>query len=85
MISAQIVRIGNSRGVRIPRAVLAQCLLGDRVELEPGDGRLVIRAARRPRAGWEEACRRMAARGDDRLLDREKSSLTRWDAKEWKW
>ncbi len=47
-------------------------------------GRLVIRPVVEPRKGWEEAFRRMARKGDDRLLDREVGPLTRWDKREWK-
>ncbi|MGD0896914.1 MAG: hypothetical protein ABR915_03700 [Thermoguttaceae bacterium] len=45
--------------------------------------RIVIRPARRPRQGWEERFRDMAASGDDRLLD--ETVPTRWDKDEWQW
>ena len=82
---ASVVRIGNSRGIRIPKTILEQCGLGTTVELEVRQGQLVVRAAERPRSGWEEAFRWMAAQGDDALLDRGSLPSTRWDETEWEW
>ena len=80
---ANLVAIGNSRGVRIPKAVLEQTGLKDEVDLEVRGSELVIRAARKPREGWAEAFREMAARGDDELLDPE--TMSEWDRTEWTW
>lgn len=82
---ATIVKIGNSHGVRIPKPVLEQCNLGTEVELEIKDRSLVIRPAGKPRAGWEDAFRTMAARGDDALLDDTAATPTSWDEDQWQW
>jgi len=79
----RIVQIGNSRGIRVPKVLLEHAQLPDEVELQAENGRLIVRAARRPRMGWAEAAKVMRARGDDRLLDRPASS--RFDEKEWQW
>jgi len=79
----RIVRIGNSRGIRVPKVLLEEAQLPDEVELQAEHGRLVVRAARGPRTGWAEAARMMHARGDDRLLDVPTS--TRFDGKDWQW
>ena len=84
-MKANVVRIGNSRGIRIPRAVLEQCRFGSTVELEVHQGQLVVRPADKPRSGWEEAFRLIAEKGDDVLLDRESLAPTRWDETEWEW
>lgn len=83
MVKSRIVRIGNSQGVRIPKLLLEQAGLGDEVELSAEDGRIVIAAARRPRAGWAEAAQAMHERGDDALLDA--PVATRFDQEEWEW
>ena len=80
-----IVRVGNSHGVRIPKALLEQCRLGSTVDLEVENGRIVIRPTDRPRLGWDQAFRRMADHGDDELLDRGSLHRTEWDATEWEW
>ena len=82
-IKTRIVRIGNSRGIRVPKILLDQAQLPDEVELHAEPGRLVVRATRRPRAGWAEAARAMSVARDDDLLD--EPTATRFDREEWEW
>jgi antitoxin MazE len=82
-MKAHIIQIGNSRGVRIPKTLLEQTHLTDEVQIEVRANEIVIRAARLPREGWEEAFSRMAQRGDDHLLD--KARATFFDEAEWEW
>jgi antitoxin MazE len=79
----RIVRIGNSRGIRIPKTLLDEANLPDEVELHAESGRLIVQSARRPRSGWAAAAKRMRARTDDTLLD--ESTATKFDREEWKW
>lgn len=83
-MKVNIIRIGNSRGLRLPKAVLRHCRLEDTVELEVEDDRVVIRSARKARSGWDEAFTEMAARGDDALLNAG-ALPTEWDKREWRW
>lgn len=80
-----LVQIGNSRGIRIPKAYLEQCQLNDQVELELRDDHLVVRPAKRPRSGWDDAFHQMRERGDDALLDEASLPATEWDVTEWQW
>lgn len=84
-MKASVIRIGNSRDIRIPKALLEQCRRGSTVELEVRQGQSVVKPAERSRSGWEEAFKEMAQRGDDVLLDREPLRSTRWDETEWNW
>jgi antitoxin MazE len=84
-VKARIIKMGNSKGVRIPKPILEQLALGEEVELLVQGDQLVIRPGKRPRNGWEEQLKRMAERGDDRLLDAETVSSTKWDQDEWEW
>ena len=79
----RIVRIGNSRGIRIPKLLLDRADLPDEVELRAEPGRVVVSAAKRPREGWEEAARTMRERGDDTPPD--PGMPTRFDRTDWKW
>ena len=79
----RIVRIGNSRGIRVPKILLDQAQLPDEVELHAEPGKLVVQGVRRPRTGWAEAARTMAEAGHDGLLD--VPSPTRFDRVEWEW
>ena len=82
-MKARIVRVGNSRGIRLPKPLLDQAGLPDEVEIHAEPGRIVIVSASRPRAGWADAARGMADRGDDELLDA--PTPTEFDAEEWTW
>jgi antitoxin MazE len=84
-MKTRIVRIGNSRGIRIPKPLLEQTGLPDEVEVSVQDGALIIRPAKKARAGWDAAFREMARRGDDTLLDDAPPSLSSWDEDEWEW
>ena len=83
-IRAKLVKIGNSRGIRLPKSLLEQCQFGEIVELDVEDGTLLVRPVHDPRAGWDDAFRRMAERGDDRLVDGEWPA-TDFDEAEWEW
>jgi len=82
-VKARLVRIGNSRGVRLPKPLVEEAGLSDEVEVWVRDGALVITPTRRLRSGWAEAARRMRESGEDRLLD--KPIRTRFDEEEWQW
>jgi antitoxin MazE len=84
-VKTRIVRIGNSQGVRIPKPLLDQTGLHGEVEISAEDDSLMIRPARKPRAGWGAAFREMAGRGDDALLDDVAPTLSPWDEDEWEW
>lgn len=81
--SARIIRIGNSRGVRLPRHVLETSgLVGD-VVIEARPGEVVLRPATHARVGWDAAFAEMAARGDDALIDGDTAS--EFERDEWRW
>jgi antitoxin MazE len=84
-MKTNVIRIGNSRGIRIPKKLLEECRLEDTVELEAHKDHLVVRSISKPRSGWEESFRSMAEHGDDTLLDRESLASTKWDRTEWRW
>lgn len=51
-MKTRVRRIGNSRGVLLPAAVLSVCDVGDEVELSIEDGRIIIAPVRVSREGW---------------------------------
>lgn len=82
---ARLVRMGKSRGIRLPQTFLDQAQLDEEVELEVQDSRVVISLVPRPRRGWDKQFDGMTARGDDRLLDSRAFSLSNWDEEKWVW
>ena len=79
----RLVKIGNSQGIRIPKALIDQLGLGPEIELVVEEDHLEIRKGANPRAGWAEQFRKMAEMGDDKLLDPE--TPTKFDEEEWEW
>lgn len=84
-IPAKLVAIGNSRGVRIPKAMIEQVGLADEVELEVVDGAIVIRRKCRPREGWAEAAKRLAERGEELPPEIRDLTETEWMRDHWRW
>lgn len=84
-MKARIVKIGNSRGIRIPKPIIAEAGLEDEVELSVEENRLVISSTPKPRSSWAEAFREMARRGDDVLVDGAIEWGTAWDEEDWEW
>jgi antitoxin MazE len=79
----QVVKIGNSRGIRIPKLMIDQVGLGSEVEIAVQKGQLVIRPVNSPRNGWDEKFEAMAKEGNDQLFDA--PVPTKWDSTEWEW
>ena len=91
-LRAKIVRIGNSRGVRLPKAVIEQADLGDEVEIIVGDREVTLKSVKHPRAGWDEAFRKALAELGPDALERERREWADWqnmpnkfDEEEWTW
>ena len=82
-MKTRLVRIGNSRGVRLPKAIIAQAGLTEEVELRVRNGAVVIARSTSARSGWADAASQMRQRDEDRLLD--PSTPTRFDKEEWEW
>ena len=82
-MKARLIRIGNSRGVRIPRPLIEEAGLQDEVELLIRGDSIVIRRASSPREGWGDAAASMAMREEQPLLD--SPTPTRFDEEEWEW
>jgi antitoxin MazE len=84
-MKTRIVRMGNSKGIRIPKLLLDQSQLSGEVTLRVKNNSLIIEPARQPRAGWADAFESMAGQDDDVLLDHEALPPTRWEEEEWQW
>ena len=80
LVRAKLVKIGNSRGIRLAKPLLEVAGLADEVEIEAAPGVLTIRPADHPRAGWAEAASSFEPEG---FLDG--MTATRFDDEEWSW
>jgi len=77
---ARLVKIGNSRGLRLAKPLLEQAGLSEEVDIQVAPGLITIRPVARPRAGWAEAAAAVPPGG---LLDG--PCATRFDDDEWQW
>jgi len=82
----KIVKIGNSRGIRIPKSIIDQSGIKDEVELEVKNDKIIIKSLSEVRKNWSQAFKKMSKNNDDLLLD--ENTLTNqssWDNEEWTW
>ncbi len=82
-MKTRLIRIGNSRGVRLPKAIIAEAGLSEEVELNVRNGTVIIARTASARSGWADAARQMRERDGDLLLDPPIPTL--FDEEEWEW
>lgn len=81
-----IIPIGNSRGIRLPKAMLDQLKLGKQAELKMEADRLVIEPLHKAREGWAEAFKTLGAeQADNAELKAVRGVRNRFDDEEWAW
>lgn len=79
-----LVRIGNSRGIRISKTLIDQCGLGETVKLRVERDRLVIEPDRPVRHGWDAAFQSAGPAAEDELL-LDAAPVNEFDREEWQW
>ena len=68
-MTLQVIRIGNSRGIRIPKKILDQCRITGSMRLSIKGRKIVLEPIdRKPREQWADAAKAMHENGDDELL-----------------
>lgn len=83
IMKAQIIQIGNSQGIRIPKVLLEETKLTGEVDLEVHEGGILIRNAQKPRANWDAVFKELADSDDNQTLH--PNSATAFEKKEWQW
>ncbi len=67
-MEASIIKIGNSKGLRLSKSILERYNINDKVEIILEKGRIILKPIDQPRKNWETAFRKMHSDNDDRLL-----------------
>jgi len=67
-MEVSVIKIGNSRGIRLSKTLIDKYSIKDTVDLILEKEQIVIKPLSRPRKGWEKAFKEMSENGDDRLL-----------------
>ncbi|MGC2238551.1 MAG: AbrB/MazE/SpoVT family DNA-binding domain-containing protein [Pyrinomonadaceae bacterium] len=83
-MKTQIVTIGNSKGVRIPKILLEQSNLSGEVELEVRGESIIISPTRKPRETWDETFKEASAENDEEELIGGEIQND-FDEEEWEW
>lgn len=79
----QVIPIGNSRGIRIPKKIIEQCHIEKQVDLLVEKDRIILKPVhKRPRQNWRQQFTDMHNSGDDTLLIDESVHSTGLD---WEW
>ncbi len=63
-----IIKIGNSKGLRLSKTLIEKYNIKDKVELILEKGYFILKPISTPRQGWEDAFKKMNENGDDKLL-----------------
>lgn len=82
-MKCQIIQIGNSQGIRIPKILLEESGVSGEVDLELHPEGILIRNIQRPRSGWEQAFKAMAENDESELAGGAAGTL--FDKKDWQW
>jgi antitoxin MazE len=81
-MKSQIIQIGNSQGIRIPKVLLEESRISGDVDVELHPDGILIRKAQRPRDGWDEAFKTMAEKDE---ADIDPLPATHFKKKDWQW
>lgn len=63
-----IIKIGNSKGLRLSKTIMEKYNIKDKVELILEKDQIIIKAIDEPRKDWENAFKNMRHNNDDKLL-----------------
>ena len=67
-METSIIKIGNSKGLRLSKTILEEYNIKDKVELILEKGYIILKPKAEPRKGWEKAFKKMHESGDDKPL-----------------
>lgn len=82
-MEVSIIPIGNSKGIRIPKSILQQLNIHEKVELLVHNKEILIKPINeKPRVGWSDEFFKMHNNGDDKLLI---PDIENQDSFEWEW
>lgn len=63
-----IIKIGNSKGIRLSKTILEKYNIKDKAELILEKGYIILKPKSEPRKGWDKAFKKMHEKGDDKAL-----------------
>jgi antitoxin MazE len=80
-----LIQIGNSKGIRIPKSLIEQYQLSGRIELIPSNTGLLITSSLKPRSGWEDLFKNAMQEQKDLDGLAWRAISNKFDNEEWTW
>jgi len=86
-MKVQIIKIGNSKGIRIPKSTLKDCGFRDEADMQVKDNKLILSPVKKAREGWEEQFIKLTKNqiNPDDDLKEFREFTTEWEENEWEW
>lgn len=81
-MKTKLVKVGNSKGIRIPNSILKQCSIDENIELEVINKSIIIKSLKTPRFGWDEQMKKMNELGEDNLFISDDIDI---EMDDWEW
>ncbi|MDD5601035.1 MAG: AbrB/MazE/SpoVT family DNA-binding domain-containing protein [Actinomycetota bacterium] len=80
-MKTNLIKIGNSKGIRINSNIIKECELSSEVEINVVDKKIIIEAVKEPRANWNKGFKKMHKNKEDVLLISDNNAFD----KDWEW
>ncbi len=84
-VKTNLIQIGNSKGIRIPKSFIEQYQLDGEIELIPSKNGLLITSSSKPRKRWEDSFKNSTAEQKDSDGSAWRSVSNQFDNEEWSW
>ena len=87
MITVKLRNIGNSKGIIIPKEIIAQCDMEESVTIEVKGQQLIIRKAESPNIHWDTAFQHCHPESEKEKIDAQLMGdfPNQFDEEEWQW
>jgi antitoxin MazE len=80
-MKSNLIKIGNSKGVRITSNIIKECELGNEIEIKVVDKKVIIEAIKEPRSNWNTNFEKMHKNNEDILISESRNDFD----KDWEW
>ena len=80
-MKSNLIKIGNSKGVRITSNIIKECELGNEIEIKVVDKKVIIEAIKEPRLNWDTSFEKMHKNNEDILISKSSNDFD----KDWEW
>ena len=80
-----LIQIGNSKGIRIPKILIEQYQLSGEIDLIPSASGLIIAASKKPRNNWEDLFKTSITAKNEMSAVTWRNIANKFDNEEWSW